>query len=222
MEQVHVFIGGTASADMSEDETNQLWRGVDGTNFYPVSHNSIDFTGLIYIVEHPKLFKHVKSWFYMHHTTEVGPTFWSRLSTWCPFTSVCAIPLTRSEPSFNMGLYDARFLNRTRHSLLKFKQQPGTSAMQMKKRGVQWEDAVFHMCDEEVLKKGLDYILSVKGKANSFTMCPTMLTNSTPTRMYSPQGALRIKFIFPCLDLMKTAANWQGPQEKMVLSSRVR
>jgi len=102
MDQVHVFLGGA--------KNSSAWCGADGTNYYAVPHNSVDFTAMIHIVEQPAFFGDVRTWFYVHDTTEVGPTFWAKMSKYCAGLETCALPLIRSKPSFNVGLYDARFL----------------------------------------------------------------------------------------------------------------
>ena len=105
MGQVHVFLGGTKA-----NLFPTAWREFDGTNYYAVSHNSIDFTAMIHIVENPDLFMYVRTWLYIHDTIEVGPTFWTKMAIYCDGIHTCAVPLTRSEASCNIGLYDARFL----------------------------------------------------------------------------------------------------------------
>eukprot|EP00965_Chrysotila_dentata_P188526 6172787-Pleurochrysis_carterae.AAC.1 len=47
-----------------------------GVRFYPVRHESIDFSALVHIAESPRLFSNVRQWFYMHDTCDVGRGFW--------------------------------------------------------------------------------------------------------------------------------------------------
>ena len=115
MHQVHVFLGGAAGAAASagrEDDQQLAAASSDahGARFYRVPHNSVDFTAMVHIVEHPHLFRHIRQWFYMHDTCAVGAGFWGNISRWCAELPACALPLTRYQPSSSMGLYDAAFL----------------------------------------------------------------------------------------------------------------
>ena len=55
-------------------------------------HDSIDFSGLIHIADHPRAFSHVRQWFYLHDTSAVGPGFWPVISRWCDQLPACAMP----------------------------------------------------------------------------------------------------------------------------------
>jgi len=215
MEQVHVFLGGTKG-----NLFPTVWQGIDGTNYYAVTHNSIDFTAMIHIVENPDLFGEVRTWLYLHDTIEVGSTFWSKMAIYCDGLRSCAVPLTRSEASCNLGLYDARFLS-NQSAILARKKNLNNEHVRFKTLNVLWEDELFHNCDAQG-----DMAPGVCPKAwrvcgrcaiEHPAVCSHITKNQKPTRVYGGDSSPRIAFVFGCIDLIKYTANTKGPRAPMVL-----
>jgi hypothetical protein len=216
MEQVHVFLGGT-----KENLFPSEWRGSDGTNYYAVSHNSIDFTAMIHIVENPRLFLDVRTWIYLHDTTYVGPTFWSKMAMYCNGIRSCAVPLTRSEASCNLGLYDTRFLM-NQSGILALKKNTNNETVRFKRLNVLWEDALFHNCD---VQRGMTpqgtcakaWRVNRLCASESHAVCPTITKSRKMIRVYGNASAPRVAFEFSCIDLVKYTANIMGSRARMVL-----
>jgi hypothetical protein len=53
MDQVHVFVANSAK---SSEPSSATQSGRTAPRMHPVAHNSFDFSGLIHIVENPRLF----------------------------------------------------------------------------------------------------------------------------------------------------------------------
>lgn len=217
MGQVHVFLGNSAGAKIA----STAWHGADGTKYYAVAHNSIDFTAMIYIAQHPHIFRGVRTWFYLHDTTEVGETFWNKMAVYCNGIPSCAVPLTRSEAVSNIGLYDPRFLASQIDNLVP-KMNLNNDDVRFKTQGVLWEDEFFHRCDE---RHGMVRGVCAKAwKINGLCarekheMCPSKPLRRVATRIYGNTSAPRIAFITKCIDIIKYAANTKGPRAKMVLT----
>lgn len=216
MGQVHVFLGGTTDANLI---SRGVWHGVDGTNYYAVQHNSIDFTAMIHIVEKPDLFRGVRTWFYLHDTTEVGPTFWSKIAIYCNGIPSCAVPLTRAEGCSNIGLYDSEFLASQIASLVA-KKNINHEHVRFKRQGVSWEDEFFHRCDtrQGMVQGVCSKAWKIDGRCarEIHAICPSKPGRRPRARVYGNTSAPRIAFV-SCIDLIKYAANTMGPRAVMVL-----
>lgn len=208
MDQVHVFLGG--------DDGHGLRRSVvhqddNGTRYYRVPYNSVDFTAMVHIVENPDSFMDVRLWFYMHDTCEVGGSFWSNLTRWCSGLPSCALPLTRWAPSSSMGLYDAHFLADSRADVLALKNARALPAEKWKKRGFGWEDKLFKVCDA----RSPSPVRRFTRKCWNATlqrhtcMCSTISVDPTPIQLYGAESAPRQAWRFPCADIVKYKANFQ-------------
>lgn len=218
MGQVHVFIGGMAPANISRPLT--AVQGVDGTNYYAVPHNSIDFTAMIHIVENPDLFRDVRTWFYLHDTISVGTAFWVKMEPYCNGIPSCAVPLTRSEASCNIGLYDPQFLA-SHIASLTVKKNLNDEHVRFRQLNIIWEDDFFRRCDA---RHGL--VRGVCAKAwrqdglcprEIHAICPSITKRRKAVRVYGNTSAPRTVFHVSCIDLIKYAANTKGPRATMVL-----
>ena len=151
-------------------------------------HNSIDFTGLIALLEVPCLRR--KSYFYMHDTCEAGPDF---------LTNVVPEVYPYDTASFafhsmNMGVYSWKALDRHRDLITSFRNEdlsPG-AAKRAKKRCVLEEDAVF--------------------RANKALGLHVFVDRADPgyetVRDVYGTGVKRVTNWCPIVDLYKHKANW--------------
>ena len=206
MGQVHVFLGGTTATNRGLT----TWLGDNGTNYHAVPHNSIDFTAMIHIVENPELFRGIRTWFYLHDTTEVGRTFWRGMALYCNGIPSCAVPLTRSESSRNIGLYDARFLTSHTASLVSKKNRDNERVRYMKS-SVEWEDDLFHRCDTQqgMVHRVCPTAWRMNGLCarESHAMCSSISHKRRTVRVYGNTSAPRIAFLIKCIDLIKYTTN---------------
>ena len=209
-DQIHVFLGGSFVGG-AYDGSDTFDDAVTGVRHYRVRHNSVDFTAMVHIVEHPRLFTGVRQWFHLHDTSSVGRHFWSNATAWCQKLPACALPLTRWGPSSSMGLYDAAFLNRQALNLSLLKNHNNASGMRWKQRGVGWEDKMFKVCDA----------LSEDAPVRRFTrqcynstlrrrtcICSKPVYEETPLHVYGPDSSPRQAMRFTCADVTKYKANW--------------
>lgn len=205
MSQVHVFLGGSSEAGAPyKDKDSGAW-------FHPVDHNSVDFTGLVYITEHMELFHGVTQWFYMHDTTSINKRFWPNISRWCSKLPACALPLTRYYPSSSMGLYDAQFLFEQRVAISELKNKRGLPATKWKTRGFGWEDKVFKLCDAASADRPIRRFTRQcwnSTLARRTCICSSIQIDSAPQMVYGPGSAPRQLWRFPCAGVIKFKANF--------------
>ena len=149
-------------------------------------HNSIDFTGLLAIVD-TQLGSRDSRYFYIHDTTRAGPRFVHCLK---------ALPATLQTasfafPSMNMGLYSRTVLEEQRHLLETFRNTDDSCAQKFKARCVDMEDCIFrgNLDNHSFISEG-----------------PPLLQG--PPRAYYDTGALRQVEYYPAMDLYKIKANW--------------
>lgn len=156
-----------------------------------VTHNSIDFTGLIYICETQNLpITNPKYWLYLHDTCECNIEVFN---SWCNniLTSYDGdtIPLT-THPSMNIGIYKHADLMNLKQDIIKYKSSdlPSTVEIQkLKTKGVPDEDWIFK-------KLRCQKYLSVR-------------QTSPPTDVYGT-GVKRITEYYPTVGIYKYKANW--------------
>ena len=209
-QQIHVFLGGSFAGG-EHDGPDAFHDAATGVRHYRVRHNSVDFTAMVHIVEHPHRFARVRQWFYMHDTSSVGRHFWSNVSQWCERLPACALPLTRWGPSSSMGLYDAAFLNAHAGNVTALKNRNNASGLRWKQRGVGWEDKLVKVCDA----------ISADGPVRRFTrqchnatlrrrtcLCSKPAYDETPHRVYGPGSIPRQAVHFECADVTKYRGNW--------------
>jgi len=183
-----------------------------GVRFYPVRHESIDFSALVHIAESPRLFSNVRQWFYMHDTCDVGRGFWPNATRWCESgLPACALPLTRSLPSSSMGLYDAAFLARHAADILALKNARALPIEKWKKRGFGWEDKLFKVCDAEspvpIRRFTRRCFNATIGRRTC--ICSNLAIDETPKSVYGPLSTPRQEWRFECADVVKYKANYR-------------
>ena len=215
MPQVHVFLGG------SEPGEPRFIDPASGSWHYRVPHNSVDFTGMVHIVENPHFFGAVRQWFYLHDTSSVGTHFWANASKWCHHgLPACALPLTRDKPTSSMGLYDAAFLRAHVADVTKLKNSHGATGMRWKQRGVGWEDKMFKVCDAvspDAPVRRFTRRCHNKTLGRETCMCSHVSIDSAPARVYGAGSTPRQVWRYACADVEKFKANW-ARNRTMVIS----
>jgi hypothetical protein len=170
-----------------------------------VTHNSIDFTALIAVIEHVySLVDHGFSlpdyWFYLHDTCEVGETFYQKLFTCTHSFTNDVKPLTYKK-SMNIGLYKYLFLLNHKDRILKMRSSnhPRQEEVQHWKRaGVSYEDFIFH-----ISSSSFSYSFIPSSQPHDRTSV------SAPSIIYPNSSVLRITEYFQELDFYKYKANWE-------------
>ena len=153
-----------------------------------VDHNSIDFTGLIALLEVPDLRR--PSYFYVHDTCEAGPHFIENVTRGTIDYDTASFVFH----SMNMGVYSWRALDRHRDLVLSFKNPDlgPKAAARFKRLCVDHEDAVFRANKALGLHEFID------------REDPMM---DSVRDVYGTGVPRRLKY-FPIVDLTKFAANW--------------
>lgn len=175
-ESIYFFIGGYSTT-----------RKIDcdlGINVYEVDHNSIDFTGLISVLDLEIV---ADFWFLLHDTVVVGPNFFKRVTE---YEYNCdTIALTSDGPSMNIGCYSWKHLQSNKHRIMEFKNTDYTaqSLQKLKAKQVQQEDLF--------LKPTTCYF-------NSSRRTITGLVD------YYNNGVLRRVEHYSDIDVTKIKANW--------------
>jgi len=175
-ENIYFFIGGYDEYKKIENDK--------GINVYQVPHNSIDFTGLISIIE-----LNLKSdyWFLLHDTCYVGDHFYNQIIKHNHITDT--IRLTSDGYNMNMGAYKQEYLDGIRDRVLAFKNTDYSEAavMKFKVNAIHWEDKLL--------------------VPNSPAYNNAKRIVSDGTNVYST-GVNRIKEYYPDIDIYKIKANW--------------
>jgi hypothetical protein len=149
-------------------------------------HNSIDFTGLITLVE---LFNDDidEYYFYLHDTCRIGENFYKKLKS-IQLTNVSSIKI-KNRSSMNIGIYSQKIINKFKDFLLYKKNTDESRCMEFKCINYN-EDYIFENDDNNIILDNYnDHIYT------------------GPTDYYKT-GTMRIVEYFPNLDLYKMKANW--------------
>lgn len=187
----------------------------DNYSILGVTHNSIDFTALISVIEHvysliDNNFSLPDYWFYLHDTCELGESFYSFFHNYMNIIDVNfnTIPLTYCK-SMNIGLYKYTFLLNNKNKLFELRSFdfPQFSQIEyLKKLGVLKEDFIFYLDNNR---------LEVNNKCfkNSFIHTSTkdriLLNNGNSSIIYNNSKIYRITEYFSSLDFYKYKANWE-------------
>lgn len=102
-EDIYFFIGGCDKVEKSEESGINVWK---------VDHNSIDFTGLISVID-----LELKSdrWFLLHDTLYVGKNFYSHVNSYKNNADSIAMSKLWSK---NMGSFSQAYLDSISNTLL--------------------------------------------------------------------------------------------------------
>lgn len=147
------------------------------------NHNSIDFTGLIALLE---LYHEKKDhYFYLHDSCKIGCQFYEKLKS--INTNISSMKINKNF-SMNMGIYSQDIINKFKDFLLSKKNTDETKCMEFKINTN--EDHIFNNDPTNIL-----------------------LENYNNWIYYGPidyykTGTMRIVEYYPTLDLYKIKANW--------------
>lgn len=161
---------------------------IDNIKYIEVTHNSIDFTGLITLIEY-EIIK-TEWFFYLHDTCKVGKRFYDYILKICPLLKKnYTYSFTRH--SMNMGFYNINILLKYKEKLLILKNNSNNieDIIKYKKLGVSYEGFIF-----------------ILNKENHLILKCTKIIDS-PKYIYSDK-ILRITEYYKELDLYKYKANW--------------
>ena len=150
------------------------------------NHNSIDFTGLITLVELYN--KDINEYYiYLHDTCRVGKNFYNKIKS-IDLTNVSSIKINKHF-SMNIGIYSQKIINQFKDFLLSKKNTDENKCMEFKSINFN-EDYIFKNDKNNILLDNYD--------GNNYT---------GPTDYYNT-GTMRIVEFYPNIDLYKIKANW--------------
>ena len=128
-----------------------------------VKHNSIDFTGLISLIEHYDFLKkhlgYFKTVYYTHDTTEYGPNSWTLIQE--KASDDHSMPLIRGAPNMNMGIYQMADLFMVSQSLMEKRSSDNPNIGErrtLKRKAVDHEGFLFKKFNEVTHKNWLSTI----------------------------------------------------------------
>jgi len=150
------------------------------------NHNSIDFTGLITLLE--LKFNEIDYYFYMHDTCKVGNRFYKILNS-IDLTNITTIKINK-KCSMNIGIYSQKIINEFKDFLLSKKNTSSDKLMEFKSINYN-EDYIF---ENDKSNKILDNFNLKKIKQK-------------PVNYYNT-GTMRIVEYYSNIDLYKIKANW--------------
>jgi hypothetical protein len=179
---IYVFIGGC---------TEELYENINGVHYYFVTHNSIDFTAMIEIVE-----KEIESeyWFLIHDTAIVGGRFKELLYNFpSGAEKVALLPI----PAMNIGLYSYKYLLSVKDIILiaKNTDYSNEAIQKFKKFGVDHEDYILFETPPEPATYG-----------------PKDWHVTSYENWYGGDSVRRIEY-YPNLDIYKSKSNWSRADE---------
>ena len=153
-----------------------------------VPHNSLDFTGLITVVE---LGLDSDWWFLLHDTTYVGPRFYKNLQALDLTEETVPLSIHNVHPGANMGLYSREFISANKDKILSLKNPSklDEDVHKFKRMLVETEDDLFRGASK-----------SLNGVAPKYI---------GPKDFYGT-GQQRLIEHFQNIDLYKVKANWSG------------
>jgi hypothetical protein len=174
-----VIVGGYYDLDDYE-----IIKG-ENITYIHANHNSIDFTGLITLLE---LYSDIdEHYIYLHDTCKVGNNFYNKLKS-IDLTNVSSIKINKRF-SMNIGIYSQRIINEFNDFLLSKKNRNENECMRYKSVDYA-EDHIF------------------KHDANNTVLDGYDGWNYTGPTDYYNTGTMRIVEYYPNLDLYKIKANW--------------
>jgi hypothetical protein len=159
----------------------------DNITYIKSNHNSIDFTGLIALLE---LYSEEidQYYLYLHDTSKVGPEFFNKLQN-INLENITSLSLTKF-PSMNIGIYSQKIINTNKDFLLSRKNKDKNALHNFKKIGMNYEDRIFR---NDPTTRILD------NHRNRITTGPTD---------YYGTGTMRIVEYYSNLDLYKIKSCW--------------
>ena len=158
----------------------------DNITYIKCNHNSIDFTGLIALLE---LYNKNEDeyYFYIHDTCVIGNNFYKKIKT-IDLNNISSISINLY--SMNMGVYSQKIINHFKDFLLSMKNNDEKKVLEFKEKGV--------YCESYILNNNPNNIL----KYNDF------IYDGIPIDYYNT-GILRTVEYNPHLDLYKIKSYYQ-------------
>ena len=158
----------------------------ENITYISANHNSIDFTGLITLLE---LYNNNinEYYLYLHDTCKIGKNFYNKLKS-IDLTNVSSIKINKTF-SMNIGIYSQTIINNFKDFLLSKKNTNEKECMKYKTVDYN-EDYIFNNDTNNTLLENYDG------------------WNYTGPTDYYNTGTMRIVEYYPNLDLYKIKANW--------------
>ena len=177
---VIVVIGGHYNLNNYEIIQNE------NITYIHANHNSIDFTGLITLMElcNNDINEH---YVYLHDTCKIGKNFYNKIKS-IDLTNVSSIKINKHF-SMNIGIYSQKIINEFKEFLLSKKNNNENECMNFKSVNFN-EDYIFNNDANNKLLDNYDG------------------WNYTGPTDYYNTGTMRIVEYYPNLDLYKIKANW--------------
>ena len=177
--KIIVVIGGYYNLNNYEIIENK------NITYIHANHNSIDFTGLITLME---LYSDVNEYYvYLHDTCNIGKKFYEKIKL-IDLTNVSSIKINKKF-SMNIGIYSQNIINNFKDFLLSKKNTDENKCMEFKSINI-CEDYIFNNDTNNKLLNNYDGWIY-----------------TGPTDYYNT-GTMRIVEYYPNLDLYKIKANW--------------
>lgn len=167
------------------ENSNYIINKEDNITYILCNHNSIDFTGLITVLD---LFPNEENtYLYLHDTSSIGPNFFNIISNIkINGDTASLVPQT----SMNMGIYTSYIIKQYSLFLDSCRNTDETKVQYFKTQAVYNEDKIFKSNKNHTL-------LENYGR----------YTDNILTDVYNT-GTMRITEYYKCLDLFKYKANW--------------
>jgi len=158
----------------------------ENITYIHANHNSIDFTGLITLLE---LYNNNTDeyYVYLHDTCKIGNNFYNKIKS-IDLINVSSIKINKHF-SMNIGIYSQKIINQFKDFLLSKKNTDENKCMQFK--SIDYNE---------------DYIF--KNDKNNKILDNYDGWNYTGPTDYYNTGTMRIVEYYPNLDLYKIKANW--------------
>lgn len=181
-----VMIGGYYNNKCYEIHNNL--EKEDNITYIRCNHNSIDFTGLIALLD---LYNNNEDehYFYLHDTCKIGDNFYKKIQS-IDLTNVSSIKINKWF-SMNMGFYSQKIINSSKDFLLSKKNIDENRSMEFKSINFQ-EDYIFNNDANNIL---LDNYDGPQCSGEQFD--------------YYNTGTMRIVEYYANIDLYKIKANWR-------------
>jgi hypothetical protein len=167
---------------------------VDGILYVNAPHNSFDNTAFIAMLEYPLLSQYT-SFFYIHDTAVVGPSFFEKIGDLNIRSSIRINPPPR--PSMNIGAYTLARLEACRDFLISMKGVDPTQMLHLKQRCIDTEDYIFKQ-DEHCV--ALECTIDIY-----------------PPKDHYGTGTLRRIEYLSSIDMFKIKSNWNVGELVLVL-----
>ena len=157
----------------------------ENITYIHANHNSIDFTGLITLME---LYHNINDYYmYLHDTCKIGKHFYNKISS-IDLTNVSSIKINKLF-SMNIGIYSQKIIDEFKDFLLTKKNRNENECMKFKSINYN-EDYIFNNDNNNIILDNYDG------------------WNYTGPTDYYNTGTLRIVEYYPNLDLYKIKSNW--------------